>query len=113
MDQNLKLSKEDGTLLPDPTYYRELVEKLLYLTITRPNISYSVQILSQFMDHSTYFHITVVFKILKYIKGTPGQGLFFPSVNNLDIMAYCDSDWASCPDTRHYVSDFAYSLVHL
>jgi hypothetical protein len=110
MDQNLKLSKEEGTPLSDSTYYRQLVGKLLYLTITRPDISYSVQTLSQFMDHPTDFHLAAAFKILKYIKGAPGQGLFFSSEHNLDITAYCDSDWASCPDTRRSVSGFCIFL---
>jgi hypothetical protein len=92
MDQTLRLSKEKGDILSDPTYYRKLVGKLLYLTITRPNISYSVQTLSQFMDHPTNLHLTATFKILKYLKGAPGQGLFFPSVNTLDLIAYCDSN---------------------
>ena len=92
MDQNLKLSKEKRTLLFNLIYYMKLFGKLLYLTITRPNISYNVQILSQFMDHPTDFHVTAAFKIVKYIKWTIGQALFFPSTNNLDIIAYYDSN---------------------
>jgi hypothetical protein len=50
LDQNMKLSKTDGESLIDPTMYRRLVGRLLYLTITRPDLSYSVQLLSQFMS---------------------------------------------------------------
>jgi len=110
MDQNLRLSKDKDDILSDPTYYRKLVGKLLYLMITRPDISYSVQILSQFMDCPTNLHLTAAFKVLKYLKGAPRQGLFFPSINNLDLIAYCDSDWASCPDTRRSVSGFCIFL---
>ena len=39
-------------------------------------------------------------RILQYIKGTPGQGVFFPCDLDLQLKAYCDADWASCPDTR-------------
>jgi hypothetical protein len=62
------------------------------------------------MDHPTNLHLTAAFKILKYLKGAPGQGLFFPSVNTLDLIAYCDFDWASCPDTRRSVSGFCIFL---
>jgi hypothetical protein len=92
MDQNLRLSKDKGDILSDPTYNKKLVGKLLYLTITRPNISYSVQILSQFMDCPTNLHLTAAFKILKYLNGASEQGLFFLSINTLDLIAYCDSD---------------------
>jgi hypothetical protein len=110
MDQNLRLSKDKDDILSEPTYYRKLVGKLLYLMITRLDISYSVQILSQFMDCPTNLHLTAAFKVLKYLKGAPRQGLFFPSINNLDLIAYCDSDWASCPDTRRSVSGFCIFL---
>jgi hypothetical protein len=49
-EQNLKLSKDEGVLLSDATSYRRLVSRLIYLTITRPDLAFSVQILSQFMD---------------------------------------------------------------
>jgi len=39
MEQNLKLSKDDGALISDPTVYRRLIDRLLYLTITRPNLA--------------------------------------------------------------------------
>ena len=50
MEQNLKLSPTDGDLLKDPTYYRRIVGKQIYLTITRPEISYAISTLSQFMQ---------------------------------------------------------------
>jgi hypothetical protein len=49
MDSNLRLSKHEGLLLDDPTSYKRLIGKLLYLTITRPDLVYSIQVLSQFM----------------------------------------------------------------
>jgi hypothetical protein len=48
----MALSEHDGELLVDNSSYEWLVEKLIYLTITRPNLTYAVQLLSQFMDKS-------------------------------------------------------------
>ena len=79
MDPNLKLSHEDGDLIDDPTRYRRLIGKLLYLTITRPDLSYSINRLSQFLANPRLPHLHVAIRVLQYIKWIPGQGLFFPS----------------------------------
>ena len=70
MESNLKLSRIAGDLLKDPTSYRRLVGRLLYLTITRHNISYSVQIPSQFMDSPQQPHMDAAIRVLRYLKST-------------------------------------------
>jgi len=60
MNPNMKLDAEHGELLYDPAKYRRLVGKLNYLTITRPNISFAVSVVSQFMSSPCTTHWDVV-----------------------------------------------------
>ncbi|CAL8990292.1 unnamed protein product [Prunus brigantina] len=55
-------------------------------------------------------HWEAALRVLRFIKGNPGQGLFFPSFNDLILKAYCDSDWARCTTTRRSVSGFCVFL---
>lgn len=106
MKPNLQLSKDDGELFDDLTFYRKLVGKLLYLINTRPDLSYSIKLLSQFMDARQLPHYHAIIKVLIYLKGTLGQGLFFLVSSKLEIVAYSDANWVNCPDTRHSTTGF-------
>ena len=97
---NAKLRKDEGDLLVDPTVYRRLVGSLVYLTITRPDISYAVNVVSQFMTTPRHQHLVAVKRIIRYILGSPTGGLFFPIGTPLTLTAYSDADWAGCPNTR-------------
>ncbi|XP_020415554.1 uncharacterized protein LOC109948060 [Prunus persica] len=110
MEQNLKLTPTDGALLNDPTKYRRLVGRLIYLTVTRPDIVYSVRTLSQFMHEPQKPHWDAAIRILNYVKGTPGQGLLFSATNNLALRAFCDSDWGGCRATRRSVTGYCVFL---
>ena len=72
MDLNLKLSAELGELLPNPSIYQRLVGCLVYLTNTRPDLTFVVSVVSQFMHSSRTPHMNVVYHILHYLKTCPG-----------------------------------------
>ena len=76
---------------------QRLVGKLIYLTITRPNISFAVGVVSQFMQSPHNDHWDAVIRILRYIKRTPGQGLLYEDKGNTQIVGFCDADWAGSP----------------
>ena len=75
MDPNLKLLANQSEMYPDPERYRRLVGNLIYLSITRPDISFVVGVVSQFMQNPRVDHWNAVMRILRYIKRAPGQGL--------------------------------------
>lgn len=90
----------------DPSSYHRLIGHLLYLTTTRPDITYAVQTLSQFMQAPTIHHFEAATHVLRYIKASPAQGLFFPATSPLQLKAFSDSDWATCPNTRRSVTGY-------
>ena len=110
MDPYVKLSKETGFLLLSATPYQELIGRLLYLTITRLDITFTVHKLSQLLQAPTDVHLQAAHRILRYLKGNPGLGLFYSVDADLSLNAFADSDWASCPDSRRSVSGFSVYL---
>ena len=87
MNPNQKLTIEEGKLFSDPERYRRLVGKLIYLTITRPDLSFAVGIVSQFMQTPCLGHWNAIIRILRYLKKALGQGL----LGNVQIFGYCDA----------------------
>jgi len=110
MDPNLHLTKEMGTLLPNATSYRELVGRLLYLCITRPDITFAVHTLSQFLSAPTDIHMQAAHKVLRYLKGNPGQGLMYSASSELCLNGFSDADWGTCKDSRRSVTGFCIYL---
>ncbi|XP_042939438.1 uncharacterized mitochondrial protein AtMg00810-like [Carya illinoinensis] len=103
IETNHKLSHTSTNLLKDATIYRRLIGRLIYLTISRPDITYAVHILSQFMDKLAEIHLKAAHRVLKYLKGSIGQGILFSALSTLHLKAFSDSDWAAYPETRRSI----------
>ncbi|XP_071708189.1 uncharacterized protein [Rutidosis leptorrhynchoides] len=97
---------EKDPLLSNITEYQKLIGRLIYLTLTRPDISYAVQVLSQFMHAALQSHLNLAFRVLRYLKCAPGKGIQFVKGNGLDVYAYCDADWGKCKVMRKSVSRY-------
>lgn len=78
----------------------------MYLTITHPDITFAVNKLCQYSSAPHLPHLRAVYKVLDYIKGTVGHGLFYSAVEDLTLKGFADADWTSCQDSRRSTIGF-------
>jgi hypothetical protein len=86
--------------------YQRLVGRLIYLCQIRHDISYTVSVVSRYIHDPRTIHMDVVYGILRYLKGTPGKGLWFKKNKHMDLEGNCDADWASSRDDRKSTSRY-------
>ena len=110
IEENYKLALAAGPPLTDARRYRPLVGRLIYLTITRPDLCYAVHILSQFMQNPRDEHMHAASRVLRYVKGTPDCGILLQANQGLQLSAYCDYDWGACPLTRRSLTGYLVTL---
>ncbi|XP_019085897.1 PREDICTED: uncharacterized protein LOC109126631 [Camelina sativa] len=111
MDPNVSLVQDSSeTLLSDPKQYRRLVGRMMYLTITRPDITYAVNRLCQFTSAPKPSHLQAAYRVLHYLKGSIGMGLFYSATADLTLTAFTDADWGSCKDSRRSTTGYCMFL---
>lgn len=106
IDSSIKLTPNLGEPIANPAEYQRLIGRLIYLTITRPDISYSVHLLSQFMQQPTNVHMQHAKRVVRYVNQNPTQGLLMTSNSSVVLSAYTDSGWAGCPMSRKSATGF-------
>jgi hypothetical protein len=104
-----KMSRFDGDPLSDPIEYRHVVASLQYVTLTRLDIAYSVNQLCQHMHAPNSVHFIAGKRVLRYLKGSLNSGLHY-SKGSLNLVAYCDLDWAGNPDDRKSTTSYGVFL---
>ena len=110
MEQNLKLSKFEGGEKVDSTTYRQLIGSLIYLTNTRPDLSYAVSILSRFMQEPRDSHWNAAKRVLRYIQGTKDFGLIYTKTKNIVLGGYSDADFAGTIDDQASTSGYLMNM---
>lgn len=111
MESKVHIDKDEGGQLVDSTLYRSIIGELRYLVHTRPDISYSVGVLSRYMDKPIMLHYNAMKRVLRYVKGTLDYGLVnHRKTGNYILSGYSDSDHAGSMDDRKSTTGIAFYL---
>jgi hypothetical protein len=94
----------------DPTYFKSLIGSLRYLICTTPDILYGVGLISRYMETLDQSHLNAAKRILRYIKGTINEGMFYTSSTNFNLVGYSDSDWGRDLDERKSTTGFVFFM---
>lgn len=103
---NLKLQHARIEDVVNIDQFQRLVGRLIYLSHTRPDIAFAVSRVSQFMHSPRQEHFEPAYRILRYLKGTPGKGLIFKKQGHLQVEVYTDADWAGSITDRKCTSGY-------
>ena len=107
---NAHLTPSGGKPLSNPSLYRRLVGSLVYLTVTRPGISYAVHQVRQYLSAPRSAHYVAVLRILRYLMGTLLRGLFYSAQFPLVLHAFSDVDWAGDPTDHRSTIGYCFLL---
>ncbi|PNX98781.1 hypothetical protein L195_g022038 [Trifolium pratense] len=100
------LTLHDGTAATDSTYYRKIIGALQYLNLTRPDLSFAINKLSQFMHKPTTLHLQHLKRLLRYLKSTINLGIFLKKPHTFSLCAFSDADWGGNTDDRTSTSAY-------
>ena len=105
-----KINKDADGAVVDDTYYKQMVGSLMYLTATRPDIMFSVSLISIYMSRPTELHLQVAKRILRYLKGTTSYGIFYKNGGDEELFAFMDSDYAGDEADSRSTSGYVFLL---
>ncbi|GKA29234.1 retrovirus-related pol polyprotein from transposon TNT 1-94, partial [Tanacetum coccineum] len=88
----------------DPTHYHGMVGTLMYLTVSRPDLTFTVCMCARYQAKPTKKHLHAIKRICKYLRGTVNRGLWYPKDSSISLTAYVDADHTGCQDTRRSTS---------
>nr|XP_016472103.1 PREDICTED: uncharacterized mitochondrial protein AtMg00810-like [Nicotiana tabacum] len=106
LDPQTKLHIDSGDPISDPSTYRRLIGKLNFLQHTRPDISFSVQHLSQFLVSPKVPHMMDALHVPRYLANYTTQGILLSSSSDFTLKSYSNSDWAACPIFKRSVTGY-------
>ncbi|CAL8992931.1 unnamed protein product [Prunus brigantina] len=102
MSTSAKIHRDLHGKSVDQTLYRSMIGSLLYLTASRPDISFSVGVCARFQSDPKESHLFAVKRIIKYV--SIEFGLWYTYDTCVNLVVYSDADWAGCSDDRKSTS---------
>lgn len=111
MDPKVLITSDESGEAVDATMFKSMVGGLRYLLHTRPDISFSVGVVSRYMERPTKIHLEAVKRIMRYVKGTIHYGLVYSEDSRNNVLnGFCDSDLAGHLDDRRSTSGMVFYL---
>ncbi|GKA38183.1 retrovirus-related pol polyprotein from transposon TNT 1-94, partial [Tanacetum coccineum] len=110
MVEKMKLDEDRQGKLVDPTRFCGMVDSLMYLSASRPDIVFVVYMCARYQAKPTEKHLHAIKRIFRYLKGTIHMGLWYPKDSGFALRAFADADYAGCQDTRRSTSGSAQFL---
>ncbi|XP_045791237.1 secreted RxLR effector protein 161-like [Trifolium pratense] len=107
---HLKLTKDEKGIDVDQSLYRSMIGSLLYLTTSRPDITFAVGVCARYQAKPKMSHLVQVKRVLKYINGTSDYGILYSQTKNSTLVGYCDADWVGSADERKSTSGSCFFL---
>ena len=106
----MKLNKNNRGKKVDDTLYKQIVESLMYLMATRPDIMHVVSVISRYMECPIEIHFLVVKRIFQYLQGTKEFGLFYKNEENPDLFGFIDSDYVGDLNDRKNTFEYVFMM---
>jgi hypothetical protein len=113
MHPSTSLDKDESGKNVSEKEFRGMIESLLYLTASRPDIVFSVGLCARFQSSPKESHLIAVKRIFRYLVGTQNVGLWYKKGTHFDLQAYCDADYAGDKIERKAQVEHVNSLVKL
>ncbi|KAL0324918.1 UNVERIFIED_CONTAM: Retrovirus-related Pol polyprotein from transposon RE2 [Sesamum radiatum] len=106
--RGFKLTKDEGGVKVNKTYYKQAIGSLMYLTTARPDMTFAVSLASRYMENPIALHLQLAKRVLRYLKGTIAFGIFYKKGRIEELVAYTDSDYAGDVEDRKNTSSYVF-----
>ncbi|KAL0302344.1 UNVERIFIED_CONTAM: Secreted RxLR effector protein [Sesamum angustifolium] len=108
--RGFKLTKDEGGVKVNKTYYKQAIGSLMYLTTTLPDMTFAVSLASRYMENPIALHLQLAKRVLRYLKGTIAFGTFYKKGRIEELVAYTDNDYAGDVEDRKNTSSYVFLL---